>query len=120
MVEAAKTVLIFLIVFLVTYFMDYVIYYRKIKKNKVSREKMPTNVKYLVYKYNIDVVRLGLKEVYKHLMLCDSFIMAVLFMSTAFIKNIYLRLFVAFLLVFPLFAGVYHLVAMYYKKESER
>ena len=120
MVEVAKTVLIFLIVFLVTYFMDYVIYYRKIKKNKVSREKMPTNVKYLVYKYNIDVVGLGLKEVYKHLMLCDSFIMAVLFMSTAFIKNIYLRLFVAFLLVFPLFAGVYHLVAMYYKKESER
>ena len=119
MVEIAKVVLTFLIVFLITYLMDYVIYYRKIKKNSVNRKNMPTNIKYLVYKYNIDVVRLGLKEIYKHLMLCDSFIMAVLFVSTSFIKNIYVRLLVAFLLVFPLFAGVYHLVAMYYKKESE-
>lgn len=120
MVEIAKMILMFLIVFLITYFMDYVIYYRKIKRKKVSREKMPTNVKYLIYKYNIDVVKLGLKEVYGILMLCDSFIMSILFTMTSFINNIYLRLFVAFLLVFPLFAVVYHFVAMHYKKESER
>ena len=81
---------------------------------------MPTNIKYLVFKYNIDIVKLGYKRVCKTLLLFDSLIVAILFTSTKMIDNIYIRLLVAFILVFPLFAGVYHLIAMYYKKESER
>ena len=53
-------------------------------------------------------------------MISDSFIVATLFIITKTIDNIYLRLLIAFILVFPLFAGIYHLIAMYYKKESER
>ena len=81
---------------------------------------MPANIKYLVFKYNIDVVKLGYKRVCKTLLLFDSLIVAILFTSTKMIDNIYIRLLVAFILVFPLFAGVYHLIAMHYKKESER
>ena len=72
------------------------------------------------YKYNIDIVKLGYKRVCKTLLPFDSLIVAILFTSTKMIDNIYIRLLVAFILVFPLFAGVYHLIAMYYKKESER
>ena len=118
MVEVAKTVLEFLIVFLIVYFGTYLFSFKKIKK--YNRNKMPANIKYLVFKYNIDVVKLGYKRVCKTLLIFDSLIVAILFTSTKMIDNIYIRLLVAFILVFPLFAGVYHLIAMYYKKESER
>ena len=117
MVEIAKVALEFIIVFLIIYFGTYLFSFKKIKK--FDRKKMPSNIKYLVFKYNVDVVRIGYKKLFKTLMLCDSFIVATVFTVTRFIDNIYIRLFVAFILIFPLFAGVYHLIAMYYKKESE-
>lgn len=117
MVEIAKISLEFIIVFLLIYFGTYLFSFKKIKK--FNRNKMPTNIKYLVFKYNIDVVRIGYKKVYKLLMLCDSFIVAFLFVATRFMDNVYIRLLVSFILMFPLFAGLYHLVATYYKKESE-
>lgn len=118
MVEQAKIVLEFLGVFLVVYFGTYLFSFKKIKK--FNRNKMAVNIKYLVIKYNIDVVKLGYKRVFKNLMLCDSFIIATIYTITKIVDNVYIRLLVAFILIFPLFAGVYHLIAMYYKKESER
>ena len=117
MVEIAKITLEFIIVFLIVYFGTYLFSFKKIKK--FDRKKMPANVKYLVFRYNVDVVRIGYRKVFKTLMLCDTFIVATVFTVTRFIDNIYVRLLVAFILIFPLFAGVYHLIAMYYKKESE-
>lgn len=117
MVEIAKITLEFIIVFLIIYFGTYLFSFKKIKK--FDRKKMPSNIKYLVFKYNVDVVRIGYKKLFKTLMLCDSFIVATVFTVTRFIDNIYIRLLVAFILIFPLFAGVYHLIAMHYKKESE-
>lgn len=118
MVEVAKIALEFIVVFLMVYFGYYLFSYKKIKK--FNRNKMPANIKYLVFKYKLDVVGLGYKRVFKTLMLCDAFIISTLFTASRFITNIYIRLLVAFILIFPLFAGVYHLIAMFYKKESER
>ncbi len=118
MVEQAKIVLEFIGVFLIIYFGTYLFSFKKIKK--FNRNKMPVNIKYLVIKYNIDVVGLGYKRVFKTLMLCDSFIISTIYIITKIVDNVYIRLLIAFMLIFPLFAGVYHLVAMYYKKESER
>lgn len=118
MVEVAKIALEFIGVFLIVYLGYYFFSYKKVKK--FERNKMPVNIKYLVFKYNTDVVRLGYKRVLKTLMLCDSFIIATLFTVTRFVDNVYIRLLVSFILIFPFFAGVYHMVAMYYKKESER
>lgn len=117
MVEVAKIALEFIGIFLIVYLGYYIFTYSKIKK--FNRNKMPTNIKYLVFRYNIDIVHLGYKRVFKTLMLCDSFIVATIFTVTRFLDNVYIRLLVCFILIFPLFAGVYHLVAMYYKKESE-
>ncbi len=117
MVEMAKIALEFILVFLIVYVGTYLFSFRKIKK--FDRNKMPTNIKYLVFRYNLDIVKIGYKRVLKTLMISDSFIVASIFTVTRFVNNIYIRLLVAFILIFPLFAGVYHLVASYYKKESE-
>lgn len=117
MVEVAKIVLEFIVIFLIVYSGYYLFSYRKLKK--YDRKKSPVNIKYLVLRYNLDIVRLGYKRVFKTLMLSDSFIVAFMFTITRVIDNVYVRLLVSFILIFPLFAGVYHLVAMYYKKECE-
>lgn len=117
MVEVAKICLEFILVFLLVYLVDYLFSFKKIKK--FDRKKVPVNVKYLMLKYNLDVVRIGYKNLYKTLMLADSFIVSFMFTITRFIDNVYIRLITAFILIFPLFAGVYHLVAIYYIKESE-
>ncbi len=117
MVEYAKIALEFIGVFLIVYVGTYLFSFKKI--NKFDRRKMPTNIKYLVFKYNTDVVGLGYKRVLKTLMFCDSFIIATIYTITRFVDNIYVRLFIAFILIFPIFAGVYHLIAMHYRKESE-
>ena len=112
----AKTLLEFIIIFLLIYFLYYIFYYRKM--DKFNRKKAPTNIKYLIYRYNLDVVKIGYKKVFKTLMISDSFIVSLMFVITKFIDNIYIRLITAFVLIFPLFAGVYHLIYLYYKKES--
>ncbi len=117
MVELAKMALEFIGVFLIVYLGYYFFIYKRAKK--FDRKKMPTNIKYLVFRYNINVVKIGYKRVLKTLMICDSFIVALLFSVTRFVDNIYIRLLIAFILIFPLFAGIYHLVAMHYKKEDE-
>ena len=117
MVEVAKICLEFILVFLIVYFIDYLVFVKKIKK--FDRKKVTVNVKYLMFKYNLDVVKLGYKRLCKNLLYVDSFIVSILFVTTRFIDNIYIRLLTAFILIFPLFAGVYHLVAIYYIKESE-
>lgn len=117
MVEVAKILLEFIVIFLIVYLGYYLFSYRKLKK--YDRKKSPVNIKYLVLRYNLDIVRLGYKRVFKTLMLSDSFIVAFMFTITRVIDNVYVRLLVSFILIFPLFAGVYHLVAMYYKKECE-
>lgn len=117
MVEIAKVMLEFITVFLLIYFCYYIFLFKKIKK--YDRKKLPVNIKYLVLMYNLDIVRIGYKNVFKTLMLSDSFIVSFMFTITRFIDNIYIRLLACLLLIFPLFAGVYHIVATYYKKECE-
>ena len=117
MVEIATVMLEFIVVFLLIYFFYYIFLFKKLKK--YDRKKSPVNIKYLVLRYNLDIVKIGYKRVFKTLMLTDSFIVAFMFTITRFIDNIYVRLIVCFILIFPLFAGVYHMVATYYKKECE-
>ena len=117
MIEIAKLFIEFMIIFLIVYLIFYIFSYRKL--GKYNRKKMPLGINYLVVKYKLDIVRLGFKKVSKTLLWCDSFIITFMFAITKFIDNVYIRLLVAFILIFPTFAGVYHLVAMYYEKESE-
>lgn len=117
MVDVAKVLLKFIIVFLVVYIVSYIISYKK--NEKFNRKKLPLGINYLILKYKLDIVKIGYKRIKKTLLFCDSFIIASLFIITSVVDNVFIRLVVSFILVFPLFAGVYYLVNLYYKKESE-
>ena len=117
MVEIAKIFVEFITVFIIVYIVFF-LFNLKARK-KYDRKKAPVNIKYLVLRYNLDVVRIGYKKLLSTLNFIDSLIVAILFTITQFIDNTTIRLIVAFLLVFPLFAGTYHVIAKHYKKESE-
>ena len=117
MIQVALVCLQFVLIFAVVYFGQYFFIYRKEKK--YDRKKCPLNVKYLVNKYNLDVVRIGYKRILKTLMVCDAFMVALIFTVTIPITNIYIRLAAAFCFVIPTLAVVYHIVATYYKKEID-
>src|SRR5574344_912566 len=101
MVKIAETLLEFLVAFLIVYLIYYFTVYKKAKE--YNRKKAPANVKYLVYKYKIDVAKFDYKELIKRLMLADSFIVATIFVAPMFISNFYIRLLVSFVLIFPAF-----------------
>ncbi|MEG2621171.1 MAG: hypothetical protein RSA10_03715 [Bacilli bacterium] len=107
----------FIIVFWLIYLIYYFIYYKKLKK--FNRKTAPITIKYLMYKYGLDVVKVGYKKVYKNTMIADSFIVASIFVLTTSIDNIYIRLIACFVFIFPAFAGVYHVMAIYYKKMED-
>ena len=117
MYDVVKLLIEFAVVFVIVYIIFFVFNIKN--RKKYDRQKAPVNIKYLVLKYNLDVVRIGYKKLLNTLNFIDSIIVATLFTVTRFIDNTIIRLVVAFILVFPLFAGIYHLVAMHYKKESE-
>ena len=117
MVEIAKAAVEFIIVFIIVYVVFFLFNIKA--KKRYDRKNAPVNIKYLTVKYNLDVVKIGYKRLLNTLTFIDSLIVATLFTVTRFIDSTIIRLVVAFVLVFPLFAGIYHLVAMYYKKESE-
>ena len=117
MVDVAKIGLEFIIVFFILYIGMYLFSFKKLKN--YNRNKMSSDLKYLVYKYKIDVVKIGYKKIMRTLMIANAFIVSFVFTITRFIDNIYIRLLVAFILIFPLFAGIYHIIGMHYKKESE-
>ena len=117
MVNIAKMFLEFLIVFLLIYLVSYLLLVRKMKK--YDRKKIPTNINYLIVKYNLDVVRIGYESVYKLVTLTDAFIVSLLYIITKFIDIIYLRLIVGFILAFPLFAACYYLIARYYQNRKD-
>ena len=117
MIQVALICLQFVVIFATLYFGQYLFIYKKEKE--YNRKKCPLNVKYLINKYNLDVVRIGYKRILKTLMVCDSFMVSLIFIITIPITNLYIRLAAAFCFSIPTLAVVYHLVAMYYKKEID-
>ena len=101
MVEITKSILQFLIVYLLVYICYYFFWYKKI--GKYDRNKQPANIKYLTLKYKLDIVKIGYKRICKTLILCDSFIISLLFSITSFFNNLYIRLLIAFILIFTFY-----------------
>ena len=118
MYQIVINILEFVIVFLLVYIGIYIFSYRRLKE--YNRKTAITGVKYLYYKYKLDITKIGYKRICKTLMFSDSFIVSFLFLITKIVNNIYIRLLVCAILIFPLFAFVYHLVYKYYEKESVR
>ncbi len=113
-----EALLVFILVFLVQLIFGTLVN-KKLNK-RTSVKKLPNNIKYLVYRYKINLKILDLNVLYRLLLLADSFIITFIYMVTTLVENFYIRFAIAFILYFPVFVFVYHLIGTnILKKENE-
>ena len=116
MMNVAFGILEFIVIFLLLY----IIHKLAFKKSFKNLTTYPINVRYMMIRYKIDVKKIGYKKVFDELCMCDSFIVAVLFSVTRMIDNVIIRLVVCFVLMFPLFFGIYHIMAKHYRRKDDK
>ena len=113
-----EALLVFILVFLVQLIFGTLVN-KKLNK-RTSVKKLPNNIKYLVYRYKINLKSLDLNVLYRLLLLADSFIITFIYMITTLVENFYIRFAIAFIFYFPVFVFVYHLIGTnILKKENE-
>ena len=114
-----EALLVFILVFLVQLIFGTLVN-KKLNK-RTSVKKLPNNIKYLVYRYKINLKLLDLNVLYRLLLLADSFIITFIYMITTLVENFYIRFAIAFIFYFPVFVFVYHLIGTnILKKENEQ
>ena len=114
-----EALLVFILVFLVQLIFGTLVN-KKLNK-RTSVKKLPNNIKYLVYRYKINLKSLDLNVLYRLLLLADSFIITFIYMITTLVENFYIRFAIAFIFYFPVFVFVYHLIGTnILKKENEQ
>ena len=114
-----EALLVFILVFLVQLIFGTLVN-KKLNK-RTSVKKLPNNIKYLVYRYKINLKSLDLNVLYRLLLLADSFLITFIYMITTLVENFYIRFAIAFIFYFPVFVFVYHLIGTnILKKENEQ
>ena len=86
------------------------------KKNKEN--KCPTEIKYLVSKYNFDLKKIDYHKLLHVCALVSSFDMALIVSLSMLVDNYLLQLLIVVILVIPVILVSYHLVYLCYKRKG--
>lgn len=91
----------------------------KSKKKKRQKEKSdPVEIKYLVFKYGLDLEKVNYDRLLRIVSLVSSFDIAIVVSIIALIEGYIWQMLLAIVLVIPLFLISYGLVAKYYEKKG--
>ncbi len=127
-------VLVFIFSFILIFLVDYLFIVKpKLKKifegeklkSKKSKKK-PKNIEvgelnYLVYKFKLDKKKLNWKNIAIMIPLINAFIMSFVVALLEFVSSkVYIKLLVAFVLLFALIYAIYEIYGRYLKKKQER
>ncbi len=89
------------------------------KKKKIRKEKTdPVEIKFLVYKYGVDLEKINYNKLLHVVAFVSSFDIALVVSIIALIDGYMWQMLLAIVLVIPLFLVSYGLVAKYYKKKG--
>ena len=108
----------FAVTFLVIYIFYLSIYVFK-KNKKYDPNKVPQELAYLIRKYRLDMKKINYKKIMNVIGLVCAFDIA--FTSTfmfAFVKNIYLAIFVGAIMLVPLIVITFSFIGKYYRKKG--
>ena len=108
----------FVVTFLVIYIFYLSIYVFK-KNKKYDPNKVPQELAYLIRKYRLDMKKINYKKIMNVIGLVCAFDIA--FTSTfmfAFVKNIYLAIFVGAIMLVPLIVITFSFIGKYYRKKG--
>lgn len=110
----------YIIYFLLTFVIMYVISYFLIvrKKDKYDEKKIPVEVQYMIKKYKLDMKLIDYKRFLKAIAWIGSLDMSIAVIIIFNIENIFLQLLLGFIILIPLILISFHILAKYYKKKG--
>lgn len=111
-----KEFVIFLLSYLVVFLAYQLFVVKPAKKNK--KKKQPTEIKYLVSKYNLDMKKINYNQLLQIVALVSSFDIALVCSLIMIPSDFFIRLLVAFVSIIVLILVSYHLVYLFYKKKG--
>ena len=108
-------VLMFLVIWLIVYLFYFL--FVIIRRKKIELFKNNSHVKYLVNVYKIDIDKINIKKLANIIAIANGFIISLTMIIIDFIKNIYLKLFVALILLVILQLVVYYIIGRLLKRK---
>ena len=111
-----KEFVIFLLSYLVVFFAYQLFVVKPAKKNK--KKKQPTEIKYLISKYGLDMKKISYNQLLQIVALVSSFDIAFVCSLIMIPSNFFIRLLVGFISIIVLILVSYHLVYLFYKKKG--
>ena len=111
MQEIIFYILCFLLVYLI--YLCFVVF----RKKKLNKYRTSTEVRYLEYRYHINMENINLKKMANTMALANAFIISNTVTIISFIDETLLKLAVGFVVLIPMILLVYHIVGKYYQKK---
>ncbi len=91
----------------------------KIRKSKLKKEKSdPVEIKYLIFKYGLDIDKVNYNQLLRIISLVSSFDITIVVSIISLVDEYILQMLLAILLVIPIFLISYAFVAKYYKMKG--
>lgn len=112
----------FLIIFVVSFLVVYLLYLITVISNKKKLEKFKKSNQVLIFvqKYKLKITDSNVKELAQLVALSNAFIIATSITIVELVSNFILKILVAFLVIVPLILIIYNLVGKHMlKKESK-
>ena len=113
-------ILFFLLTFIFTYIFYEIFVVLGAKKNykKDIDTKMPMEIKYLIFKYKLDLKKIDYNKLLHFVAVVTSIDITIIVSIVFFIKSLWLQIIMIFVLLVLLILLSYHLVYLYYKKKG--
>lgn len=92
--------------------------YKKGKRNSKKIKNDPVEIRYLVFKYGLDLDKVNYNKLLRVVSLVSSFDMALVVSIISLIEGYMWQMLLALVLVIPIFLFSYGLVFKYYKKKG--
>ena len=111
-----------LILFILTFLFTFIVYYLLIKEKKFKRkkkkDKKPMEVKYLMERYNLDMTKIKYNRLILLISAVNAFDIALLVTMIGVIKSTILQIIFVIVFIIPMVMISYSLIGRHYKKKG--
>lgn len=110
----------FLVLYLATFLIIYILYYFFVICNPKKIEKFKSNmyITYLKKTYKVNIEKVGIKKVVKMVAFTNTFIIVTTVFMVEIISNVFLKFLMGFLILIPFQLLMYHIMGIYLRKNK--
>lgn len=106
----------FLVMFVIVYLFYLVLIL--VRKRNVAKYRNSNEIRFLEYKYKVDIDKIGIERLSKVLGFWNAIIISITVVAISLIKNFMLKMLVGFIMLLPLIFLVYYFIGKYYNRKK--